>query len=124
MLLSMLIQVKKAVGVIIRDYIGQCIAVTQQYLPYVIDAPMTEAYVLREGLELAQQIGSNSFTLQTNCVQVVETMNNGGFSATASTTIYDDCNTILSGFDNINLEHCNRKANLVAYKLAKNFYLE
>jgi hypothetical protein len=42
---------KSAAGVIIRDYTGQCIAAVQRYLPYVVDAPMAEAYALREGLE-------------------------------------------------------------------------
>jgi hypothetical protein len=49
----------------------------------VVDAPMAEAYASKEGLVLAQQIGSNSFTLQTECVQVVYTMTTGGFSAMA-----------------------------------------
>jgi hypothetical protein len=62
----------------------------------VVDAPMAEAYAFREGLVLAQQIESNSFTLQTDCVQVVETMKNGGFSATTTAAIYDECNILWS----------------------------
>jgi hypothetical protein len=34
----------------------------------------------RDGLTLAQQIGIQNFTIQTDCGQVVETMKNGGFS--------------------------------------------
>jgi hypothetical protein len=54
---------------------------------------------------------------------VVETMNNGGFSATASAVIYDDCNVLWSGFDNVNMEHCNREANQVAHEVAKNSFI-
>jgi hypothetical protein len=87
-------------GVVIRDYIGQCIAASQSFLPHVVDAPLDEAYTFREGLVLAQQIGSNNFIVQTDCVQVIDTMKDGGFSATTSATIYDDCN-ILPPFRNI-----------------------
>jgi hypothetical protein len=100
-------------GVVIRDYIGQCIAASQIFLPHVVDAPMDEAYTFREGLVLVQQIGSNNFIVQTDCVQVIDTMKDGGFSATTSATIYDDCNMLWSGFDNVSIEYCNREENQV-----------
>ena len=37
----------------------------------------------------------------------------------SSTAIYDDCNILRSGFDNVSLEYCNREANQVAHELAK-----
>jgi hypothetical protein len=33
--------------------------------------------------------------------------------------IYDDCNTIWSGFQDISIEHCSREANQVAHNLAR-----
>ena len=89
---------------------------------------MAEAYALKEGLMLAQYIGCNKFIIQTDCMQVVETMKDGcnkfiiqtdcmqvvetmkdgGFSATAAIAIYDDCILLWSGFDSICIEHCNR----------------
>ena len=104
---------------IIRDEKGQWVAATHSFLPHVIDAPMAEAYALKEGLMLAQHIGCNWFIIQTDCMLVVETMNDGGFSATAATAIYDDCIILWSGFDSISIEHCNREANRVARKLAR-----
>jgi ribonuclease HI len=89
------------------------------FLPHVVDAPMAEAYALREGLVLAQRIGCNNFSIQTDCVQVVETMQNGGFSATSSAAIFDDCTILWSGFGSVSIEHCNREANQVAHELAK-----
>jgi ribonuclease HI len=108
-----------ATGVVIRDYTGSCIAALQTFLPHVVDAQMAEAYALRDGLMLAQQIGVQNFVVQSDCVQVVETMRNGGFSATSSAAIYDDCSILWSGFGNVSIEHCNRGANQVAHELAR-----
>jgi hypothetical protein len=80
---------------------------------------MAEAYAFREGLTLAQRIGANNFIIQTDCVQVVDTMKQGGFSATSSAAIYDDCIIMWSGFGAVSVEFCNREANHVAHELAK-----
>jgi hypothetical protein len=40
-------------------------------------------------------------------------MNNGGFSATASATIFEDCVILAAGYGNISFNHCNREANEV-----------
>ena len=53
---------------------------------------MAEAFALIDGLLLAQQIGSNRVQIQADCIEVVDTMLDGGFSATASAAIYEDCN--------------------------------
>jgi ribonuclease HI len=113
---------KGETGVVIRDYTGQCIAASQRFLPHVVDAPMAEVYAFREGLVLAQRIGCNNFTCQTDCVQVVDTMKNGGFSATAAATIYDDSIILWSGFGSVDLVSCNREANQVAHELASDAF--
>jgi hypothetical protein len=70
---------------------------------------MAEAYALGGGLSLAQHIGSNNFILQIDCMQVVETMKDGGFSATCSAAIFDDCMIIWSGFNSVILTIVIRK---------------
>jgi hypothetical protein len=40
----------------IRDCLGWDLAAGYNFVPYLIDAPMVEAYVLKEGLMLAQHI--------------------------------------------------------------------
>jgi ribonuclease HI len=109
---------KGATGVVIRDSTGGCIAAMQTFLPRVVDAPMAKAYAFRDALTLPQQIGVQNFTVQTDCVQVVEIMKNGGFSATSSAAIYDDCSILWSAFGKVSIEHCNREANQVAHELA------
>ena len=46
-------------------------------------------------------------------------MKDGGFSATSSAAILDDCRLLTTGFKEIKFEHCNRDANEVAHVLAK-----
>lgn len=63
----------------------------------------------------------NSFTIHTDCLQIVQTINDGGFSTTSASAVYTDCNILLAGFDNVLVKHCNRKANVVAHELARNY---
>ena len=59
---------------------------------------MAEAYALKEGLLLAQHIGGNRLVIQADCMDVIETMKEGGLSANSAAAIYDECIIIWSGF--------------------------
>jgi len=65
--------------VVIRDHSGGVIVAAHSFVPYVIDASMVETYALKEGLLLAQHIGGNRLVIHSDCMEVVETMNEGGF---------------------------------------------
>jgi hypothetical protein len=41
-----------SVGTIIRNSMGAAIAASHRYVPHLVDAPMAEAYALKEGLIL------------------------------------------------------------------------
>jgi ribonuclease HI len=82
------------------------------------DVAMAEASALREGMMLAQTMGCNRLMIQSDCSEVVETMRQGGFSATVSAPIYDECYMLWQDFISICIEHCNREANCVAHELA------
>lgn len=99
------------VGTIIRDCAGSMLVAAHSYIPHLVDAPMAEAYALKEGLMLAQYIGCNRLIIQSDCMEVVEIMKDGGFLANSAAAIYDDCNIIWSGFQDISIEHCSREAN-------------
>jgi ribonuclease HI len=108
-----------SVGSIIRDCSGGVLAAAHSFVPHLVDAPMAEAYALKEGLMLAQHIGCNRLIIQSDCMEVVQIMKDGGFSANSTAAIYDDCNIIWSGFQDISIEHCSREANQVAHNLAR-----
>ena len=51
------------------------------FIPYLVDAPMAEAFALKEGLMLAQHIGGNRLIVQSDCIEVVDIMKDEGFTA-------------------------------------------
>ncbi|EEC81099.1 hypothetical protein OsI_23948 [Oryza sativa Indica Group] len=55
-------------GVVLRDHLGACVAASQAFLPHVLYAPMAEAFVLRDGLALAQHSGAKNVIVQTDCM--------------------------------------------------------
>jgi hypothetical protein len=50
-------------------------------------------------------------------------MQDGGFSATAAAAIFDDCQIICCGLDNVWIEFCNRESNCVAHDLAREAFI-
>lgn len=107
------------VGSVIRDCSGGVLAAAHSFVPHLVDAPMAEAFALKEGLMLAQQIGCNRLIIQSDCMEVVQIMTDGGFTANSAAAIYEDCNILWSGFADITIEHCSREANQVAHNLAR-----
>jgi hypothetical protein len=75
-------------GVIIRGHKGKYIVALTKDLPFMADTMTAEAYAFREGLLLAQHMGCNRFTIQSDNSDVVHTiMKDGGFLATAVAAI-------------------------------------
>ena len=106
-------------GVIIRDCSGDMIVAASRYIPHLVDAPMAEAFALKDGLMLAQHIGGNRIIIQSDYMEVIEIMSNGGFTANLAVIVYDECNIVWSGFQKISIEHVSRDANQVAHALAR-----
>ena len=95
-------------GAVIRDSTGGFIAASHSYIPHVLDAAMAEATALRDGLLLAQLIGCSRVEFQSDCMEVVTTMQEGFFLATAAGTIYDECYLYWKDFHSISISHCIR----------------
>ncbi|OEL14975.1 hypothetical protein BAE44_0024010 [Dichanthelium oligosanthes] len=75
-------------GAVIRDDHGNFVAASSYFIDFALDASTTEAISLRNGLYLANEMGCNKLIIQSDCLEVVETMKDGGFSATAAAPIY------------------------------------
>jgi ribonuclease HI len=106
-------------GAIIKDYLGNFIAAQNKDLPFIADAMTAEAYALREGLCLAQQMEWNRLIIQSDNKSVVDTLNDGGFSENDAAVVFFDCNILASWFSKVSYEYCPREANSVAHELAK-----
>ncbi|KQK16265.2 hypothetical protein BRADI_1g27874v3 [Brachypodium distachyon] len=85
----------------------------------VADAPTAEAIALRDGLLLAGQVGCNRLEINSDCMEVVQTMLDGGKSIGPAAVIYEECSFLVRGFGFVSLNHCPRESNLVAHTLAR-----
>ena len=112
-----------SLGCVARDSSGKFIAASCKVISFAADAFMAEAYAMREGLSLAQHLGVNNFIIQSDNLQAIETMIDGGFSSTSSSAIFDDCRVLCLGFRNFTFKHCYREANEVAHELARHSFI-
>ena len=80
---------------------------------------MAKVAALRDGTLLAQQISCSRVEFQSDCMEVVTTMQEGGFSATAAGMIYDECEQYWNDFNVISISYCIRECNSVARELAR-----
>ena len=71
-----------AVTSILGDDKGSFIAASNDYIEHVANATMAEAYAPRRGLLLAQQLGIENLIVESDCMEVIDTMHDGGFSST------------------------------------------
>ena len=104
-------------GAIIRDCTGSPIAGDSWNIP-TIDTPSTaEACALRDGLIIAGNVGCNRILVESDCMEVVEVMQNGGNSLGVAVAIYEEYFP-LSQFTRVIFSHCPREANRAAHLLA------
>ena len=50
---------------------------------------------------------------------MINTMQNGGFTASGAVAIYSDCLALIIGYTSVTLAHCPREANSVSHDLAR-----
>ena len=61
----------------------------------------------------------NKLVVEADCLEVINTMNMGGFTATGAAAVYVDCNVLIVGYTSVSFVHCPRKSNYVAHVLAR-----
>jgi ribonuclease HI len=105
-------------GAILRDDKGLFLAASCFGIPYVSDMSTAEARALRDGLILAGQIGCNRIEVNSDCLDMIEMMRNGGNSFGPVATIYE-CSTLCRNFIIVQFFHCPREANVAADCLAR-----
>ena len=61
-----------ATGAILRDYRGQFIAASSNYLPSIASVAMAEAVAMKEGLILATRMGCNTVIAESDSMEIIE----------------------------------------------------
>ncbi|XBJ16045.1 hypothetical protein VPH35_007773 [Triticum aestivum] len=109
---------KGMMGEVSRDHKGRFIEGRNGKIDYCADVLMAEALALKFGLTIAQRAGCNHLIINSNNMEVVETMQEGGQSAGAAAAVFEDCYHYAYDFFTTRFEHCNREENKVAHELA------
>jgi ribonuclease HI len=106
-------------GAIIRDDMGGFLAASCCGIPFISDPSTAEARALRDGLILAGQIGCNRLEVNSDCMDVIDVMVNGGNSLGPAAAIYEECSFLCRNFTEAHFSHCPREANMAAHELAR-----
>ncbi|XBI31089.1 hypothetical protein VPH35_054708 [Triticum aestivum] len=75
---------------------------------------MAEDLALKFGLTLAQRTGCNRLIINSDNLEVIETMQDGGLSTGAATAIFDGCFHYACDFIMTRFEYCNRETNRIS----------
>ena len=110
---------KGTTGAVLRDDKGRFIAGGNGKIDHCADVLMTEVLALKFGLTLAQRAGCNRLIINSDNLEVIETMQDGGQSTGATAVIFYDCFHYACDFIRTRFEHCNREANKVAHELVR-----
>ena len=106
-------------GAVLRDDKGRFIVRGNWWIEWCDNVLTAEVLALKFGLFLAQKAGCNRLVVNSDNMEVIDIMKNGGHSAGVAAVVFDDCYFMACDFTLIRFEHCNREANKVADELAR-----
>ncbi|KAE8813045.1 hypothetical protein D1007_09808 [Hordeum vulgare] len=106
-------------GVVIRDDKGTFMAALCSDIPFADDAVSAEARGLCDGLILANELGLEKLVVESDCIEVVDTMLDSGNSLGPAAAIYEECSFLAHNFSFIQFQFCPREANMAAHILAR-----
>jgi hypothetical protein len=76
---------------VIRDEKGTVIAGSSCGIEHISDASIAEARVVRDGLILAGHIGCTKLEVESDCIEVIDTMKHNGNLEGAAAVIFEEC---------------------------------
>lgn len=82
---------------------GKFIARGNWRIHWCMDILTVEAMTLRYGLSIAQRAGCNRLVINSDNIEVIETMNNGGRSSSTAAAVFDNCYFLACDFLLLNL---------------------
>lgn len=96
-------------GAVIRDSGGNFIVASNTRIDHAHDAITAEAMALKQGLLLAQSMGCNRLIINSDCMEVINTMLDGGQSHGVAAAVLDDCYHLAREFVKKKFEHVTRE---------------
>jgi ribonuclease HI len=107
------------VGLVARDSTGKVRASMCNFLPYLTDPAVAEAYAARQGAELLRDMGFQKILLEGDAQVIVQAINYAGVCSARYANIIDDTRTILQSFSSWRALFVRRECNSVAHSLAR-----
>ncbi|KAM3210333.1 hypothetical protein ACQJBY_064372 [Aegilops geniculata] len=105
--------------ILIKQYmLGQELYATGTCVHFYEKGFTTEAIAVRFGLNLANIVGCSKIEVNSDSMEVVNTLSQG-YSSPVTSSIIDDCYFMSLGFSHVIYDHCNREHNRVAHELAR-----
>lgn len=102
-------------GAGIRDERGHFLSASNHRLGVVLDAQTAEAEAVRQGLHLTNQLGCQKLCIQSDCMEVTNTLKDGGFLPTAAAPLLKDICVQATTITKFMYVFCPRNANLVTH---------
>jgi ribonuclease HI len=110
---------RMGVGVVIRNHIGECLAAHSELIPDVTAPELAEALAVRRALALTREEGYNKVMLATDCLSVVQRINNSTLDRSFLGVVIQDIKMEASKFTSYSFFHVPRKRNESAHVLAR-----
>ncbi|XP_004292412.1 PREDICTED: putative ribonuclease H protein At1g65750-like [Fragaria vesca subsp. vesca] len=107
------------VGVVVRNYEGECVATFARPFQYALSAFHMEAEALRAGMLICIQQGWEDVEVESDCVNLVHALHNTDDDLSIAGRVIEDCQRYVSAFNFFHLQHIYREANSVANRLAR-----
>jgi ribonuclease HI len=108
-----------ATAAVLRDFQGRFLAAAGRFIPHVNSAAMAEVMAMKDGLNLANQLGCSRIEAESDSLETIEGCTGGDTWWSENSAIFADCLDIRAGFDDVKFKHCSREANKVADEIAR-----
>jgi ribonuclease HI len=88
-------------------------------LEHVESASTAEAIAMRDGLELAKNLGCNAVQVESDSMEVINACTGEEMWWSSAAAIYAECVDSISVIGKVTFKHCSRETNKVAHYLAR-----
>jgi hypothetical protein len=108
-----------AMGAVLRDSEGKCLAAASLPLQGFTSPEMGEALALRGAVMIACDKGFNKVIFVSDCLSLIQRLNSPAPDRSEVGSVVKDIKTLVAGFSTANFRHVKRCLNEAAHILAK-----
>jgi hypothetical protein len=107
------------IGVVIRSHNGDSLLACSELVEEVTMSELAKALALRRALVLAGEEGFDRLIVASDCLSLVQRINNPEFDRSQVGVVVLDIKSQISEFSSVSVSHVFRQSNIAAYTLAR-----